>query len=1551
MVETPRPRMRYERIVPILNQILEDATNTTSISEIEPLSSSLSIDSIMAVDIKDRIENTFGIEMPGTLLFDYPTVVSIGQYIEKRLNANNIEYVSDEIPVEENRLLIPQIGRGNQSFDRVTHVTSISCRYPGTDTGGDTGALFFRHLCKSVDFQSIVPISRWNMDELYSPYSSESNSCFYARYGSFCQNVADFDAQLFRLNHLEATFTDPQIRILMEEAAQGCSNCGIIQFGNSRKKTSPRYMHSNKFDSVGVFVGCMYHEYTGVISAMNKRLPPQAITGNGLPYMAGRISFTFGLTGPCISTDTACSSSLISTHLGHVAISRGECMSSVIAGSNIMLRPDTTAAICQLNALSPDGRCKTFDDTGDGYGRGEGFCVILLQPYNTNISPISCILSTSINQSGKSSGLTAPNGPSQTALMLSSLVACSQSPSNLSFLSIHGTGTALGDPIEIGAIQNVFVNTEGAPRDSSSISSVALVSNKSFYGHTEGAAGLSGMLTSVVGGNHSGLPPIRHLRAVNRYVSASLKALAVKRENSIFTMPRQETSLLSKSNEISGTSSFGMSGTNAHAILSREAQIEQNVQLPWSRRRSFPDSKYYLMAFRGKASLGIHSRVVVSCPLDLPQLSILWSNHVNDAPCLCTSTLLEVGSVSILACTKNVDNFKVSLQSIVVHKELEISLAEGNNISCNLDLMEGTIRVFSGQQNCMTSYCVRFRNFNADRAQKFQLKESNRNTERRIICTNVLKDIEQYGVPLAVGDADVPTEQRDSFLLHPAVLESCIVPIFNCNKIISTIEFLSIDSVHERERFKIQQYLGSNAIGLGNDPAAEMYGIHYRSSYEMSSTANHEELFYRIDWQVERSIYSDAAANEPNFITVRRGIDNHSATVASLLDVIGHVYEDSKLSKIAVTSLTKTSDCFSRHGRESESAAVAAILKNLPYELPSLGHIIVHEDLIKPKESAGSYHLQTEGGLRIGCPSSSSNQSSDKNEEKRYSSTSTEPLLIYEKAYNAINGVHQYNDGLIAKIRNKSCFISGGLGGIGAAISCWLASFQIPSLAIASRSGIALPETRQILNLNSLMIKIIKSNVSMKEDVLNECYQGREDHMPLGVALHSAGVQMEGKLLMQTPTTSRIALAPKIEALHRYESAYFANPCTENVLFSSISSIAGNLGHCNYVVANAMLDCYSDAMVLKGKPTIAVQWGAWSNVGMVTKARKLSAREARIFGMLTTRTGLNSLMSLLSGTIPIGYGESVIGVVPKTYWINLLKNVPRKPFMFSNLLSENLTDIAVDRANHLLDKAAEDVRYSIQANQPLNVSKERIPVILNEIVVAIIGSKPDKNAPLAEQGLDSLAGLELRQKIEEVFGIQPSTLIDNPGGSNLEEIKNELELHASSTLSEVDLTLERRKIDSRNNHPVKSKESPWISTSPISIKMRLFCLPWAGGVSEHLFSQWAMMLPASIQVCPIEIPGRGRRSEEPALTTVHGLAEVLARSLPLNDKPYAIFGTCLGAIVGYEMIRAIERSGTSPMPALFFPAAVSPPHLYAVTVMKIYLQRKLRTLLLILPMI
>jgi len=237
----------------------------------------------------------------------------------------------------------------------------------------------------------------------------------------------------------------------------------------------------------------MHMEFIQYLASNGLKITPNITTGNGLDFLIGRVSYTFGLTGPCLSTHTACSSSLVATHLAHTGLLNGEAECSTASGVFAVLLPCTMSGISQLQAFSPVGRCKTFEATADGYGRGEGCAVVILQPEGaTEALPMAVIHSTVVNQAGRASSLTAPNGPAQTALVAMALENIDASPDALRLVAVHGTGTPLGDPIETGALGQAL-SRKGA----GDVHSLTIAAVKSCYGHTEGAAGLTGALLAI----------------------------------------------------------------------------------------------------------------------------------------------------------------------------------------------------------------------------------------------------------------------------------------------------------------------------------------------------------------------------------------------------------------------------------------------------------------------------------------------------------------------------------------------------------------------------------------------------------------------------------------------------------------------------------------------------------------------------------------------------------------------------------------------------------------------------------------------------------------------------------------------------------------------------------------------------------------------------------------------------------------------------------------------------------------------------------------------
>jgi acyl transferase domain-containing protein/NADPH:quinone reductase-like Zn-dependent oxidoreductase/acyl carrier protein/NAD(P)-dependent dehydrogenase (short-subunit alcohol dehydrogenase family) len=379
----------------------------------------------------------------------------------------------------------------------------------------------------------------------------------YVRFAAFIPGVENFDAPLFRIPPAEATYMDPQGRMLLEQTHLALQNAEF-----STKTTIP--------NDTGVYVGVMHMEYIQYLAGNGARVTPAVTTGNGMDFLIGRVSYTFGLTGPCLSTHTACSSSLVATHLSHTGLLNGEASAAAASGVFMVMLPGTMSGISQLQAFSPVGRCKTFEASGDGYGRGEGCAVAVLAPQgtSTDVAPLAVLVSTVVNQAGRASSLTAPNGPAQTALIADALQNCYALPDDIRLVAVHGTGTPLGDPIETGALGQAL-SRKGA---STAAHAVTIASVKSCYGHTEGAAGLTGALLAIQAARHQATPGIMHLRNTNPYVESSFADW--KKSNNLVAQPSRSTAPLpllhtvgAERQQLVGTSSFGMSGVNSHALI------------------------------------------------------------------------------------------------------------------------------------------------------------------------------------------------------------------------------------------------------------------------------------------------------------------------------------------------------------------------------------------------------------------------------------------------------------------------------------------------------------------------------------------------------------------------------------------------------------------------------------------------------------------------------------------------------------------------------------------------------------------------------------------------------------------------------------------------------------------------------------------------------------------------------------------------------------------------------------------------------------------------
>jgi amino acid adenylation domain-containing protein len=449
------------------------------------------------------------------------------------------------IPSSEELLASLQISLGTiqklkaklAAAEEAIAVIGMGCRLPG---GADDPAAFWRLLMDGVDAVGEIPPARWDAEACYDPNPSAGKS--YVRHGGFLRSVDEFDPQFFGILPREAISMDPQQRLLIEVAWEAIEDAGQVW---DRAQGHP----------AGVFIGISGNDYLerSRRSAENgQAMEAYCITGNALNAAAGRVSYVLGLQGPSMAIDTACSSSLVAVHQACQSLRNRECRMALAGGVSLILAPEAYVALSQIRALSPDGRCKTFDAAADGYGRGEGCGVVVLKRLSealANGDRIRAVIrGSAVNQDGPSSGLTVPNGLAQRAVIRQALAAAKVDPADIGYVEAHGTGTPLGDPIEVEALGEVFAKRTQP---------LFIGSVKSNLGHLEAAAGVAALIKTILSLEHAWIPPQLHFHQPNPQIPWASLPVQVPVAGAPWPEGRR----------VAGVSSFGFTGGNAHVVV------------------------------------------------------------------------------------------------------------------------------------------------------------------------------------------------------------------------------------------------------------------------------------------------------------------------------------------------------------------------------------------------------------------------------------------------------------------------------------------------------------------------------------------------------------------------------------------------------------------------------------------------------------------------------------------------------------------------------------------------------------------------------------------------------------------------------------------------------------------------------------------------------------------------------------------------------------------------------------------------------------------------
>ena len=387
-------------------------------------------------------------------------------------------------------------------------IVGMGCRVPG---GGDTPAHLWKQLCAGVDAIREIPSDRWDGNAWYDPDLSASAKST-TKWGGFLDRIDEFDAGYFGILPREAERMDPQQRLLLEVAIEAIDDAGLPHERLRGSRT-------------GVYIASYHNDYAQLQHNDVEDIELRTLTGTLHSVLANRLSYFLDLRGPSISIDTACSSSLVAIHMACQSLRFGEIDLAITGGVSLMITPELMVSMSKVGFMSPVGRCMAFDAQADGFVRGEGCGVVVLKRLSDAISDNdriwAVIRGSAVNQDGRSTLLTAPNGPAQVALIRELLASAQVEPDRIGFFEAHGTGTALGDPIEVEAI------LETVGQRSSGSNPCLIGSIKANLGHLEAAAGVAGLIKAVLALRHEAVPPQANFAKLNPHITLAGTRISV----------------------------------------------------------------------------------------------------------------------------------------------------------------------------------------------------------------------------------------------------------------------------------------------------------------------------------------------------------------------------------------------------------------------------------------------------------------------------------------------------------------------------------------------------------------------------------------------------------------------------------------------------------------------------------------------------------------------------------------------------------------------------------------------------------------------------------------------------------------------------------------------------------------------------------------------------------------------------------------------------------------------------------------------------------------
>lgn len=1223
-------------------------------------------------------------------------------------------------------------------------ITGMSCRFPGQ---ANSIHAYWQMLKEGRDAIGIAPENRWNSDKIRQT-DDEVDVRMAARWGGFLNSVDGFDAAFFGIAPREAMYMDPQQRLLLEVAWEALENAG-------------QAVDSLAGSATGVFVGVCTNDYLHfqLHSGEHARLDPYATSGTAHSIVANRLSYLLDFRGPSVAIDTACSSSLVALHLACQSLRNDECHMALAGGVNIMLSPEPSLAFSRLGMLAPDGRCKTFDAQANGYVRGEGCGVVVLKRLSDAIADgdpiLALIRGTAVNQDGHSNGLTAPNVQAQEAVIRQALRKAGVSPEQIGYVETHGTGTSLGDPIEIEALTTVL----GQPRPNGR--HCFLGSVKTNIGHLEAAAGIAGLMKAVLTLQHGEIPPHLHFQTLNPNIS--LKNTPFLIPTRVVPWPTGEES------RFVAVSAFGFGGTNAHIVLEEASQISGEKQgkvelsydrgyiLPISART--PEALYALvqsyldllstdarpslrdLCYTASVRRSHHRYRLAFLASSIEDLRYSLDSWLQNEERLATATKSEEEALRIVAegGYSSLLTNSTSAPSIPVLGPMRAQLEaiatlymHGHNLNWSL--------LYPGKGRCipLPSYPWQRQRFWIETAsivhaetKAVDTTSPQTDTTRETDATNWIYQLRWQ------------PEERDLYLMprgYRARTEPGKWLLLADSSGVGQALLRRLQALGEH---CVLAYSGQSFERLAQDvyqldPASQENFQHL-----LQETCDEQHPFCTIVHLWNLDIASgEMQVNSP----IKEGASAALASCESVMHLLHALIREKSTASPQLWLITRGAQPV----EDSTSLAVAqspvwGMGRTIALEYANLWGGLIDLDPQSPAEKSATRLME----VLYGPDGNGANNNEDQ--------------IAFRGDYRYVLRLLRWQAGMhqpTMRIRNDSTYlITGGLGAIGLKVASWLAVHGARHLVLLGRNG--LPDSSRheqlapdsderkrvevvrSLEAKGIQVRVVQADVSDRDQMSRVFEDIAGTGYPLRGILHAAGVSITQTIAMLDKESLQAVLRPKVQGSLVLHELSRELDIDFFVLFSSASAVWGSPQLAAYTAANLFLDGLAHERRTQGLPALSINWGLWADSGMVSQKIEQVIRKAGVLPM-QGKPALDALAYLI-GTNAV---QAIIAEVDWQTFIPTVETGRKRPLL--SYMSEGLAKREVSSQEPQGELIGKLERASYSERQAL------LEEHIQAEVISVMGFDQtfllDREQSLFDLGMDSLMALKLENRLERNLG-------------------------------------------------------------------------------------------------------------------------------------------------------------------------------------------------------